>query len=51
MTKMEALLEVNNMITEVLDDIETEMFLENIIIDDNETHKTQNTLFENKMVR
>lgn len=51
MTKMEALLEVNNMITEVLDEIETEMFLENInIVNDNEKYDTQNTLFRNKMV-
>jgi hypothetical protein len=36
MTKMEALKEVNEMLTEILDDIKTEMFIKNIFIDDNE---------------
>jgi len=52
MTKMEALREVNDMLTEVLDNIETQMFVENInIVDDNnKNNDVPNMLFENKMV-
>lgn len=49
MTKMEALREVNDMLTEVLDKIETQMFVENInIVDDKKTDDVPNMLFENK---
>ena len=52
MTKMEALREVNDMLTEVLDNIETQMFVENInmVDDNNKTNDAPNMLFENKMV-
>jgi len=50
MTKMEALKEVNNMLTEVLDEIETEMFINDIIVEDDQTNDSPNILFENKMV-
>lgn len=52
MTKMEALKEVNETLTEVLDKIETHMFIENINIsnDDVDTDNSLNAMFRNKMV-
>jgi hypothetical protein len=49
---MEALREVNETLTEVLDKIETHMFIENISIsdDDNYSNSYPDMLFENKMV-
>ena len=51
MTKMEALQEVNSMLTEVLDEIETEIFVKDMdIVENNYTADSPNMLFENKMV-
>jgi len=52
MTKMEALREVNKTLTEVLNEIEIYMFIENISIsdDNNDSNNYSDMLFENKMV-
>jgi hypothetical protein len=49
---MEALREVNKTLTEVLNEIEIYMFIENISIsdDNNDSNNYPDMLFENKMV-